>query len=144
MCFYWKMLTVTVSPLPQSIQRAAAEAYFSYRGKGTEMTANSKCQSIRFPSQWAQQLVEIAWQHTGTVCVVTAEVMKNVFDPSVSCKMYWSRCSGCIITCPTCSIAYIWIIPMNREHCTLCVAVYLDDVFVYMCVCVCRYYTAHW
>lgn len=25
---------------------------------------------------------------------------------------------------------------MNREHCTLCVAVYLDDVFVYMCVCV--------
>ena len=25
---------------------------------------------------------------------------------------------------------------MNREHCTLCVAVYLDDVFVYVCVCV--------
>lgn len=29
--------------------------------------------------------------------------MKNVFDPSVSCKMYLSRCGGCIITCPTCS-----------------------------------------
>lgn len=74
-----------------------------------------------------QRVVTIARQHSGAVCVVTAEVMKNGCDPSVFCKMDRSRCCSWIITCPTCT-TYINYYSVQRWMCVV--------VFLMRCVCV--------
>lgn len=61
-----------------------------------EMAAQHE--SIAFDSQW---VVMIARRHSGAVCVLTAEAMKNGRDPSVFCKMDRSRCCRCIVARPT-------------------------------------------
>lgn len=84
------------------LHQAAIAAQSCLRVAGArEMAAQHE--SIASASQW---VVMIARRHSGAVCVLTAEAMKNGCDPSVFCKMDRSRCCRCIVARPTWS-AYI-------------------------------------